>query len=84
MGSTATHVVSRYSASIVKMPLALRMRDVQVDCTWLLCLLDFHRLQKQAWTLEAEDLQIGLNASSVTVQLCDLEQVPPVALFLHL
>lgn len=29
----------------------------QVDCTWLLCLLDFHRLQQQAWTLEAERLR---------------------------
>lgn len=67
MGSTTTHVVSHYSPSVVKVPLILCLRGIQVDGTWLLCLLHFHRLQQQAWTLEAEDL--SSNPSSVTIQL---------------
>lgn len=60
----------------------LCMKGFQVDCTWLLCLLDCHRLQQEAWTLEAG--RRGLIPSSVTDQLCDPEQVPPLGLFLHL
>lgn len=41
-------LVPHYSPSVVKTPLMLCMKDVQVDRTWLLCLLDFHRLQQQA------------------------------------
>lgn len=70
-------LVPYYSPSIVKPPLTLCLKGFQDGCTWLLCLLDFHRLQQQAWTLETESLRFDS-------QLCDLEQVPPLGLFLCL
>lgn len=71
-----------YSPSFVKIPLILCVKGCQVDCTShrLTVTVDFHRLQQQVWTQKAE--RSGFE--STVWQLCDLGQIPPLGLFLHL